>query len=209
MVVERVDLVEGQITIKHVIPISDVRLQRDQWRYAIGIRATTTVWPPGKGSLPPQAKSIKGPRPRLLQRDEANQPVTERRSAHQLSRDSFRPVAWREHLSLNGEAAATGGDGRSWLRARIRNFFCIRIGWRQFRTVVLWPLFRLRFGGGSGRTIHDRRGGLGGECLLNLFHRSVDSLNERLHQLTSCPFNPQALASYACLTASQFCSVES
>jgi hypothetical protein len=29
-VVERVEFVEDQITIKHVIPISDVRLQRDQ-----------------------------------------------------------------------------------------------------------------------------------------------------------------------------------
>jgi hypothetical protein len=28
--VERVEFVEDQITIKHVIPISDVRLQRDQ-----------------------------------------------------------------------------------------------------------------------------------------------------------------------------------
>jgi hypothetical protein len=30
LVVERVEFVEDQITIKHVIPISDVRLQRDQ-----------------------------------------------------------------------------------------------------------------------------------------------------------------------------------
>jgi hypothetical protein len=30
LVVERVEFVEDQITIKHVIPIADVRLQRDQ-----------------------------------------------------------------------------------------------------------------------------------------------------------------------------------
>ena len=30
LVVERVEFVEDRITIKHVIPISDVQLQRDQ-----------------------------------------------------------------------------------------------------------------------------------------------------------------------------------
>jgi hypothetical protein len=30
LVVEQIEFVEDQITIKHVIPISDVRLQRDQ-----------------------------------------------------------------------------------------------------------------------------------------------------------------------------------
>ena len=29
LVVERIEFVEGQITIKHVIPLSDVRLQRN------------------------------------------------------------------------------------------------------------------------------------------------------------------------------------
>lgn len=81
-------------------------------RYAVGVQATTTVWPPGKGPLPPQAKSVKGPRPRLLRRDEPNQPVTVRQLADQLGRDSFRPVAWRE---------GSRGELRSHFRAeRVR-----------------------------------------------------------------------------------------
>ena len=65
-------------------------------RYAVGIQATTTVWPPGKGPIVPAATGNRGKPPRLLRRDEAHQPVTVRQLADQLGRDCFRPVTWRE-----------------------------------------------------------------------------------------------------------------
>lgn len=65
-------------------------------RYAVGIQATTTVWPPGKGPIVPQATSQRGKQPTLLRRDAEHQPVTVRHLAEQLGRDSFRLVTWRE-----------------------------------------------------------------------------------------------------------------
>jgi SRSO17 transposase len=67
-----------------------------RFRYAMGIRETTTVWPPGKGPLPPQVSSSTGRPPKLMRRDAAHQPLTVRQLADQVGRDSFRSVAWRE-----------------------------------------------------------------------------------------------------------------
>src|SRR5215510_3406349 len=64
--------------------------------YAVGIQATTTVWPPGKGPIVPKATSNRGRPPTLLRRDEKHQPVTVRQLADQLGRDCFRTVTWRE-----------------------------------------------------------------------------------------------------------------
>ncbi len=44
LVVERVEFVENQITIKHVIPISDVRLQRDQHWYHRPYKCRCRCW---------------------------------------------------------------------------------------------------------------------------------------------------------------------
>lgn len=65
-------------------------------RYAVGIQATTTVWPPGKGPPAPKATSHRGRPAKLLRRDEEHQPVTVRQLADQLGRASFRPITWRE-----------------------------------------------------------------------------------------------------------------
>jgi SRSO17 transposase len=66
--------------------------------YAVGIRETTMVWPPGKRPLAPPVSSPRGrgQPPKLLRRDAEHQPLTVRQLADQLGRDSFRPVAWRE-----------------------------------------------------------------------------------------------------------------
>jgi hypothetical protein len=45
LVVERVEFVEDQITIKHVIPISDVRLRRDQLSNSTPISCELLSWP--------------------------------------------------------------------------------------------------------------------------------------------------------------------
>jgi SRSO17 transposase len=77
-------------------------------RYAVGIQATTTVWPPGKGPIVPKATSKRGKQPTLLRRDKEHQPVTVRQLADQLGRDCFRPVTWREgsHGELRSDFCA-------------------------------------------------------------------------------------------------------
>lgn len=77
-------------------------------RYAVGIQATTTVWPQGKGPLAPRSGSLRGKQPKLLRRDEEHRPVTVRQLADQLGRDSFRPVTWREgsHGELRSQFCA-------------------------------------------------------------------------------------------------------
>ena len=77
-------------------------------RYAVGIQSTTTIWPTGKGPLPPKA-SNQGKRPKLLRRDAEHQPVTARQLADQLGRDCFRPIIWREGA-----------------RGKMRSHFCVR-----------------------------------------------------------------------------------
>src|ERR1039458_6696978 len=54
--------------------------------YAVGIKSSTTLWPPGIMPLPP----------RLLRRDEQHQPLTARQLALSLSATDLHKVSWRE-----------------------------------------------------------------------------------------------------------------
>jgi SRSO17 transposase len=65
-------------------------------RYAVGIQATTTVWPAGQSPLPPQVRSPMGPPPKLLRRDATHQPLTVKQLAEQAGREAFRLSTWRE-----------------------------------------------------------------------------------------------------------------
>jgi SRSO17 transposase len=65
-------------------------------RYCVAVRETTTVWEPGKGPLPPKKRGRRGCRPFRLQRDEQHKPVTVKKLAQSLPKESFRTVAWRE-----------------------------------------------------------------------------------------------------------------
>src|SRR3954470_14478034 len=65
-------------------------------RYLLGVRARTSVWPPGTGPLPPSPWSGRGRRPRRLRRDAENQPVTLRALASSLPARTWRHVTWRE-----------------------------------------------------------------------------------------------------------------
>ena len=64
--------------------------------YAVGIKSTTTLWPPGMAPLPPQPKSNMGRPPRLLRRDEQHQPLTAKELALCLSTADLRRVSWLE-----------------------------------------------------------------------------------------------------------------
>jgi len=72
------------------------RLTALHLRYCVGIRETTTVWEPGKGPLPPRARSDRGRKPFLLRRDKRHQPVTVKELAQSLPEKSFRNLTWRE-----------------------------------------------------------------------------------------------------------------
>jgi SRSO17 transposase len=64
--------------------------------YAVGIKSTTTLWPPGIEPLPPQPKGKMGRPPRLLRRDEQHQPLTAKELALCLGAADLRRVSWRE-----------------------------------------------------------------------------------------------------------------
>jgi SRSO17 transposase len=64
--------------------------------YAVGIKSSTTLWPPGIMPLPPRPKGKMGRPPRLLRRDEQHQPLTARQLALCLSATDLHKVSWRE-----------------------------------------------------------------------------------------------------------------
>jgi SRSO17 transposase len=65
-------------------------------RYCVGVREPTTVWPEGKGPLPPKPYSGHGPRPKLLRRDKKHQPLSVKELAFGLPKKTYRKVTWRE-----------------------------------------------------------------------------------------------------------------
>ena len=67
--------------------------------YAVGIKSTTTLWPPGIVPLPPRPKGKMGRPPRLLRRDKQHQPLTAKELALCLSAADLRRVSWREGTS--------------------------------------------------------------------------------------------------------------
>ena len=67
--------------------------------YAVGIKSTTTLWPPGIEPLPPQPKGKMGRPPRLLRRDKQHKPLTAKELALCLSATDLRRVSWREGTS--------------------------------------------------------------------------------------------------------------
>jgi SRSO17 transposase len=64
--------------------------------YCVGVREPTTVWPEGKGPLPPKPYSGRGPRPKLLRRDEKHRPISVKKLALGLPEKKYRKVTWRE-----------------------------------------------------------------------------------------------------------------
>ena len=64
--------------------------------YAVGIKSSTTLWPPGIMPLPPRPKGKMGRPPRLLRRDEQHQPLSAKNLALCLSTADWRKVSWRE-----------------------------------------------------------------------------------------------------------------
>ena len=64
--------------------------------YVVGVQGSTTVWKAGEAPLPPKKYSGRGRPPKLLRRDEKQQPVSVKRLAMELSRGEYRSVSWRQ-----------------------------------------------------------------------------------------------------------------
>ena len=64
--------------------------------YALGIKRTTSVWPPGAEPLAPRQWSGRGRPPKRLRRDGTHRPVSVREVAHHLPRKAWKTVRWRE-----------------------------------------------------------------------------------------------------------------
>jgi SRSO17 transposase len=64
--------------------------------YAVGIQASTTVWPQGEGPAPSPAFTGKGRPPRLLRRDDDHQPVSAEVLARRVGRARLRSITWRQ-----------------------------------------------------------------------------------------------------------------
>jgi SRSO17 transposase len=64
--------------------------------YAVGIKSTTSLWPPGTMPLPPRPGGKTGLPPRLLRRDKQHQPLSAKELALCLNAADLRRVSWRE-----------------------------------------------------------------------------------------------------------------
>jgi len=64
--------------------------------YAVGIQASTTVWPQGEGPAPSPAFTGKGRPPRLLTRDDDHQPASAEVLARRVGRARLRSITWRQ-----------------------------------------------------------------------------------------------------------------
>jgi SRSO17 transposase len=64
--------------------------------YAVGIKAETSVWPPGKEPLPPEPYSGRGRPSTRMRIDADHKPVSARELADLLPKKAWKTVRWRE-----------------------------------------------------------------------------------------------------------------
>ena len=64
--------------------------------YVAGLLSNTTVWAPGTGPRPPQARSGRGRPPTRLHRDGEHQPISVKALALRLPPEAWTAVRWRE-----------------------------------------------------------------------------------------------------------------
>ncbi len=64
--------------------------------YAVGIKPETSVWPPGKGPLPPKSYSGRGRPAKRTRREGDHIPVSVRELADLLPEKAWKTVRWRE-----------------------------------------------------------------------------------------------------------------
>ncbi len=70
-------------------------------RYSAGILPNTTVWPEGRGPLPPKEWTGRGRKPTRLRRDAEHQPVDVKALALGLPAETWQTVTWREGSAVD------------------------------------------------------------------------------------------------------------
>lgn len=101
--------------------------------YALGIKADTSVWPPGTAPLPPKRWSGRGRPPMRVRRSEDHKPFSARELAARLSNRVWKSVRWREGtkgtLSSRFAAARIRPAHRDELRSEPRPLEWLLIEW--------------------------------------------------------------------------------
>lgn len=64
--------------------------------YAVGVLPDTSVWPEGRGPLPPKVRQSAGRPPTNLRRDDQHSPVSVKALAESLPSQSWKTVRWRK-----------------------------------------------------------------------------------------------------------------
>ncbi|MGH6873395.1 MAG: IS701 family transposase [Aestuariivirgaceae bacterium] len=103
--------------------------------YVAGILSNTTVWPPGRGPLPPKASTPgRGQPTKRLRRDAAHQPVTVKDLAFSLPARAWRTITWREGTN----APLTSRFARLRIRIAHRDFARSQ-PWPEQWLMIEWP----------------------------------------------------------------------
>ncbi len=102
--------------------------------YALGIKSTTTVWPPGTQPLPPRSTGRGRPATRL-RRDRDHKPVSVHELAKMLPQEAWQTVQWREGtkgtMRSRFAVARIRPAHRDGLRSKPRAIEWILIEWPQ------------------------------------------------------------------------------
>jgi SRSO17 transposase len=79
--------------------------------YVVGVQASTSLWPPGTGPLPPKPWSGRGRPPRRVRRGPEHKPLAAAELAEGLPAAAWQTVAWREgsRAELSSRFAAVRG----------------------------------------------------------------------------------------------------
>jgi SRSO17 transposase len=64
--------------------------------YVVGVQSSITIWPPGRGPLPPKPWSGKGRPPTVLRRDADHVPVSAKTLADSLGPAAWKQITWRQ-----------------------------------------------------------------------------------------------------------------
>ncbi|MFV8668312.1 IS701-like element ISRso17 family transposase, partial [Ralstonia pseudosolanacearum] len=101
--------------------------------YAVGIRSTTTVWPPGVSPLPAKPASGPGRPPKLLRRAPGHEPVSVKTLAMALPSSAYQVVTWREGintaLSSRFAAVRVRPAHRDYWRSTLRDEEWLLVEW--------------------------------------------------------------------------------
>lgn len=104
-------------------------------RYAVAVRETTTVWPPGVEPLQPEPYSGRGRPAKNLRRSPGHEPISVKRLAESLPQSAYRTVTWRKSsntpLRSRFAAVRVRAAHRDYWRSTLREPEWLLIEWPE------------------------------------------------------------------------------